>query len=244
MIKLAICDDERSVIEELRELFDQYAVERGEKLSYEAYQSPLDLLAEIEHGVHYDVLFMDILMPGETGIKAAEEIRQHDSNVKIIFLTSSAEFAVQSYTVGAYYYQMKPVCRERIFNLLDCVIAAIEKEQQRSIILRTKNGITRVNLKCLEYCEVIHHTLFLHLTDGRILESTGSMDDLHKQLELYGGFFRPHRSYLVNLDYVQTLSYKNITMSSLAQIPIPRGKYHEIKDAYLDHAFQSGRVIL
>ena len=242
MIKLAFCDDETSTLDELRLLFDQYAAQRHRKMECTAFRGSLELLAKIERGIRFDVVFLDVLMPGENGMDAAAEIRKYDHNVKIIFLTSSAEFAVQSYTVGAYYYLLKPICREKIFDLLDAVIATCDKEQTEGLVLRCKNGITRVELKQLEYCEVIHRTLFIYLTDGRVLESVGSLDELSKQLESYGGFLRPHRSYLVNLDYVQNLSYKAITMACRTKIPIPRGKYQEIKDVYLEHAFQHRQV--
>jgi len=244
MIKIAFCDDELSVLNELRVLLDQYRVEHNQEIDYSAFQSPLELLAEVEKGARYDILFLDVLMPGETGIDAAAEIRKHDNNVKIIFLTSSPEYAVQSYAVGAYFYQLKPIWQESFFRLMDSVIASCEKERSESLILRCKTGITRIELRQLEYCEVIHRTLFMHLTSGKVLESSGSMDELSKQLEPYGCFLRPHRSYLINLDHVQMLSSNAITMSCLTEIPLPRGKYHEVKDAYLERAFQKGRVLV
>ena len=244
MIKVAFCDDELAILNDLRILLDQYRVERNQEIDYVTFQSPLELLAEIERGSRFDILFLDVIMPGETGIDAAKEIRNYDSNVKIIFLTSSAEYAVQSYTVGAYFYQLKPVWAESFFRLMDSAISTCEKEHTDSLILRCKTGITRIELHQLEYCEVIHRTLFIHLAGGRVLESVGSMDDLYKQLMPCGGFMRPHRSYLINLQYVQSLSYHAITMSCMVEIPIPRGKYQEIKDAYLEYAFQDGRVIV
>ena len=244
MLKIAFCDDDISILNESRILLDRYRVERNQEIEYTAFQSPLELLAQIEKGSRFDILFLDVLMPGETGIDAAAEIRRYDTNVKIIFLTSSVEYAVQSYTVGAYFYQLKPIWAESFFRLMDSVVATCEKEQGESLILRCKNGITRVELRQLEYCEVIHRTLFLHLRDGSSLESVGSMDDLFKQLEPVGFFIRPHRSYLVNLDYIQNLSSHAITMLCLAEIPLPRGKYHEVKEAYLKRAFQSGQVVL
>ena len=244
MIKLALCDDEISILNELRILLDQYRVERNQEIDYIAFRSPLDLLAEIERGTRFDILFLDVLMPGETGIDAATEIRNYDDNVKIIFLTSSSEFAVQSYTVGAYFYQLKPIWRESFFRLMDSAISACEKEQTKSLILWCKNGITRIELRNLEYCEVIHRTLFIHLASGKVLESIGSLDELSRQLEPYGGFIRPHRSYLVNLEYVQNLSYQAIIMSCLTEIPIPRGKYQEVKDTYLEYAFQNRQVMV
>jgi len=244
MIKIAFCDDELSVLDELRVLLDQYRVERNLEVEYTAFQSPLELLAEIEKGARFDILFLDVIMPGETGIDAAAEIRNYDNNVKIIFLTSTPEYAVQSYTVGAYFYQIKPIWAESFFRLMDSAVAACEKEHADSLILRCKSGITSIELRRLEYCEVIHRTLFIHLTSGKVLESIGSLDELSRQLEPSGIFLRPHRSYLINLDCIQNLSYRCITMSSLAEIPLSRGKYHEVKDAYLARAFQKGRVMI
>ena len=243
MIKMAFCDDDISILNQLSVLVDRYRVERNQEIEYTAFNSPLELLSQIEKGARYDILFLDVLMPGETGINAAAEIRSHDSNVKVIFLTSSKEYAVQSYTVGAYFYQLKPIWADSFFRLMDSAIATCEKEQGDSLILRCKTGITRIELCKLEYCEVIHRTLFIHLTGGKVLESTGSLDELNRQLEPYGCFLRPHRSFLINLDHVQNLSHHSITMSCMTEIPLPRGKYQEVKDAYLEHMCVSGQMI-
>lgn len=243
MLKIAFCDDDLSVLNDIRVLLDQYRVQCNRELEYAAYQSPLELLAEIERGTRYDILFLDVVMPGESGIDTAAEIRGYDSQVKIIFLTSSSEYAVESYTVGAYFYQLKPIWRESFFRLMDSAVSACEQENSDSLILQCKSGVSRIELKHLEYCEVIHRTLFFHLSSGKVLESIGSMDDLCRKLNDYRNFLRPHRSYLINLDYVQSLSARGITMSCLTEIPIPRGKYQEIKNIYLEYAFQNGQVM-
>lgn len=244
MIRLAFCDDDCAVLRKLEALLDRYCAERELELSRASFQSPLDLLSAIERGARYDILFLDVLMPGENGIDAATEIRQRDEYVKIIFLTSSPEFAVQSYTVGAYFYQLKPIWPESFSRLMDSVLATQEREQTNGLVLRCKGGITQLDLGQLEYCEVIHRTLFFHLASGRVLESVGNMDELYSQLKPYGNFLRPHRSYLINLAYVQQLSARAITMSCLTEIPLPRGKYNEIKDAFLEYAFRNRQVVL
>lgn len=244
MFQIAFCDDELATLNTLRVLLDQYRVERNQEIAYTAFQNPLELLAQIEKGTRYDILFLDILMPGQTGLQAAAEIRAQDTNVKIIFLTSSAEFAVQSYTVDAYFYQLKPIWKESFFRLMDSVLAACEKEQEAGLILRCKSGITRIELRQLEYCEVIHRTIFFHLTSGTVLESTGSLDELSRQLQPYDCFLRVHRSYLINLDHVQSISYRSVTMKNEAEIPLPRGRYQETKEAYLEYAFQNRQVMV
>ena len=125
MTKVAFCDDDLSVIETISVLINQYRVKRNLEIEYAAFQSPLELLAEIEKGMRFDVLFLDVVMPGENGIEVAKEIRQYDNNTKIIFLTSSEEFAVQSYTVGAYFYQLKPIWEESFARLAGIELLSI-----------------------------------------------------------------------------------------------------------------------
>ena len=136
MIQIGFCDDDLSILSELRVLLDRYRVERNVEITSAAFQSPLELLAEVERGARFDILLLDVMMPGENGIDTAREIRRYDQSVKIIFLTSSAEFAVESYTVGAYFYQLKPIWQESFFRLLDSVIAECAKSGSMSLILR------------------------------------------------------------------------------------------------------------
>jgi len=244
MTQIAFCDDDQNILDQLTSLLEKYRTLRGADIQCTAYHSPLDLLAEIENGTRYDILFLDVIMPAENGITAAKEIRQYDTAVQIIFLTSSAEFAVESYVVGAYFYQLKPIWEESFFRLVDSVLAECRKKEQRSLILRCKTGISRIELDKLCYCEVLGRTLVFHMADGRILESAGSMDDLARQLAQYDCFLRPHRSFLVNMDYVRNISAKAITLADLSQVPIPHGKSADVKNQYLEYAFSRKQVML
>ena len=244
MIKIAFCDDEMEVLHQMNELLDRYRVERNEDITYAAFQSPFELLTEIEKGIRPDILFLDVVMPGQNGMDVAKEIRQYDTNMKIIFLTSSPEFAVESYSVGAYFYQLKPIWEESFFRLMDAVLAECEKKKKNSLILRSKDGITRIDLQQLEYCEVLGRKLLFHLEDGAVLESAGSLDDLAGQLMQYSNFFRPHRSFLVNMEYIQNISSRSIKMVNDAEIPIPHGKCSEIKNTYMEYAFNGEQAVL
>ncbi|MCH5342254.1 MAG: response regulator transcription factor [Acetatifactor sp.] len=242
MIRIALCDDEVSTLNEMQDFLGRYCRERNREIVYTSFCSPLELLNEIERGVQFDILFLDVLMPGHNGIETAADIRGYDSNIKIIFLTSSAEFAVQSYTVGAYFYQLKPLRWEIFSQVMDSALEKCTHEQENSLILQCKGQFTRIELRQLEFCEVIHRTLLFHLISGKILESTGRLDELSRKLSPYNNFLRIHRSYIVNLDYVQSISYRAVTMTSLTKIPIPRGKYNEVKDLFLGNAFRNGEV--
>ena len=244
MIKIAFCDDDMEVLHQMNELLDRYRVERNEDITYAAFQSPFELLTEIEKGIRPDILFLDVVMPGQNGMDVAKEIRQYDTNMKIIFLTSSPEFAVESYSVGAYFYQLKPIWEESFFRLMDAVLAECEKKKKNRLILRSKDGITRIDLQQLEYCEVLGRKLLFHLENGEVLESAGSLDDLAGQLMQYSNFFRPHRSFLVNMEYIQNISSRSIKMVNDAEIPIPHGKCSEIKNTYMEYAFNGEQAVL
>ena len=88
MIQIAFCDDDQTVLDQLSALLEKYRTQRCIQIQCTAFRSPLDLLAEIEKGVRYDILFLDVIMPAENGITVAKEIRQYDTAVEIIFLTS------------------------------------------------------------------------------------------------------------------------------------------------------------
>lgn len=244
MIKIAFCDDDMEVLHQMNELLDRYRVERNEDITYAAFQSPFELLTEIEKGIRPDILFLDVVMPGQNGMDVAKEIRQYDTNMKIIFLTSSPEFAVESYSVGAYFYQLKPIWEESFFRLMDAVLVECEKKKKNSLILRSKDGITRIDLQQLEYCEVLGRKLLFHLENGAVLESAGSLDVLAGQLMQYSNFFRPHRSFLVNMEYIQNISSRSIKMVNDAEIPIPHGKCSEIKNTYMEYAFNGEQAVL
>lgn len=99
-MKIAVCDDDRQVLLSVLSQLASYQEQRQTELSCQGFENAVDLLASIEHQ-NYDLLFLDVLMPGLNGLQAAREIRQKNDRIKIVFLTSSPEYAVESYSVQA-----------------------------------------------------------------------------------------------------------------------------------------------
>ena len=96
----------------------------------------------------------------------------------------------------------------------------------------------------MELCVMIWRGLVFDMANGQVLESTGSLDKLTADLESYGNFLRPHRSFLVNMDYIQSISYRGLQMACLTEIPIPHGRFSEIKERYLEYVFSRKQVFL
>lgn len=244
MYRIAFCDDNKSVLDELTSLLEKYCHATQIQIEHALYNSPFDLTYELDNRKKrpFDILFLDVLMPGQNGMSVAKEIRSYNKDIKIIFLTSSSEFAVQSYTVNAFYYQMKPISEKRFFALMDSVLKECAKNENSSLLLNCKSGVTRIKLCDLEYCEIKGRTLNFHLHGGTVMKSNGRIDNLWQSICEQKQFMRPHRSYIVNMDFIQNISSNSIVLTSLERIPIPRGKFTEVKNQYLDFAFQETRI--
>lgn len=239
-MNIAICDDNITDLSNIVSLINDYKNRQMDKdtIKYTAFQNPLDLISAMESEQQYDLILLDILMPLMTGMETAKEIRQFNKDVKIIFFTSSAEFAVESYSVDAYYYALKPIWKEKLFILLDKVISEMDTEISTSLLIKSKTGLTRIYINKLEFAEIISRTILYHLTDGSVIEAFGSMTQLEKKLLINPCFIKPHRSYILNMEYIDTIFQREIKMQSLALVPMAKANYRTIKSAYINFAFK------
>lgn len=110
MIKIAICDDDALCLQSTKEAVSKWAFQYNIQVTVEVFDNGDRLL---EHCLreHTDILLLDIMMPLLNGMDAAHEIRDYDQHVRIIFFTSSPEFAIDSYDVKASGYLLKPLCK-------------------------------------------------------------------------------------------------------------------------------------
>ena len=238
-MRIAACDDNVEFLQGLSQLLNVYSKENSCNVEYKIFTNPLELVTQMEKGVHYDVVLLDICMPGINGIQCAKDIRKCDNFVKIVFLTSSADYGVESYQVKAYDYLLKPLEKEKLFSVLRRIEMETQKKEQNIFVLKSKTGITKISLSKLEYCEVINRKVVFRLVNGEEYECSLRMNELEEKLMTFGCFMRPHRSFLVNIDFVRTLTTHNIVMENGAQIPIPREKYAIIKQMYMEYVFRT-----
>jgi len=240
MFRIAICDDNKSDLSNIVNVVNNYIFMHSNKpeIKYTTFQSAVDLIATMENGQQFDLVILDILMPFLTGMDAAKEIRQFNQDIKIIFSTSSGEYAIESYAVDAYYYAIKPIEKEMLFPLLDKIILEIGSSAGTSILVKSKTVLTRIYTNKLEFAEVIGRTIIYHLADGTMIEAVGSMSVLEEELLSKNCFIKPHRSYIINLDYIDTLGQREIKMRSLTLVPIAKANYRTVKSAYIAYVFQ------
>lgn len=244
-MRIAICDDNNiellQIIRIVEEFIDTHLSDHS--ITCFAFQSSIDLLVAVQKGQAFDILLLDVVMPLMNGIQLAEEIRNKNTVSKIIFLSSAPEYAVDSYSVDAFYYLLKPIKKEKLLPILEKASADIFDKVENHIIVKSRTGISKIFLSKLQYIEVIKRTMYLYLRSGEILESFGTMVNFEAQLLPDKRFVKPHRSYIVNMDYIKNFSPDGITTTSCAFIPISRNIYKEVKQTYINYSFDGGKDI-
>ena len=235
MLKIAVCDDSRELLEKVEKDLLEYESVRSTPVTVHTYTNAVDLLDGLKK-TDYDILILDIIMPGFTGMQAAHEIRKFNEEIKIIFLTSSREFAIESYSVGAYYYLLKPVLKEKLFSVLDKVVSEITSKQE-SCIIYTHMGIVNIPFARIECLEVYNKHLVFHLSDGSTKETRGALTDYENVFLERKEFLKIHRSYILNMDYIHSIEAGEITTYSGKIFPVSRLLAKDIKEHYMNYMF-------
>ena len=231
MLKLAICDDEVSCRERLTALVNEYGAARRAELAVSAFSAAAQVP---DSGECFDIYLLDILMPGLSGMDLAVELRERDETADLIFLTSSPEFALESYTVRALDYLLKPVDREKLFSSLDRAIARRRERARDELVLRSDGRLVSVPLGSIEYVEARQEKLIFRLNSGETLETAGALSSLEERLLADPRFLKPHRAYLVNMAFIRELTGRELCLSdAFVPVPIARGHFAEVKEAYL-----------
>ncbi|MEG0805958.1 MAG: LytTR family DNA-binding domain-containing protein [Lachnospiraceae bacterium] len=230
---LAICDDNVEELVCISSLLEEFRRKHANAVTYETFQSPLELL-ETMNKRSFDLLILDILMPGVTGMEAAAEIRSYNEKIPIVFLSSSREFALESYRVNAKNYILKPARKEELFPCLEKELANFRKEEAY-IILKTKNGLIKLPYSQIVSVEVVNRNVQFTLSNGELRKTYGYLADFEDKLLLNPSFYKPHRSFVVNLNHVCELRKEGFLTTLNTVIPIARDSFVKAKTAYMKY---------
>ena len=236
MIRIAVCDDSPEFLQQAVNMVERWSEESGVPAEIFRFDNGDALLAK-NAVTHMDIIFLDIIMPLQSGIDTAKELRQSDKAVKIIFLTSSPEFALDSYEVKAQGYLLKPATYEKVKDTLTECSHDFEAEA-KNIVLKTAFGYQKLYFHDVEYADAQNKRVVFYLRTGKTVESAESLHSLEDRLCLNDGFFKCHRSYLVYLPNVDHFSMTEIITKSGRSIPIARGYGKAFKEAYFAFVFR------
>ena len=234
MLRIAVCDDNAQFLAEFKARIEAWD-ERPQDMLLLCFENG-DALIEVHQKAPFDIILLDIVMPLINGLEVAREIRVNDKEVKIVFLTSSPEFAVESYSVRADNYLLKPVNTDRLLSCLREEIAEV-RMRERCLVVKGASSVHRLFLHNIEYVEAQNKGVLFALADGQKLKSSEPMYVYEDQLFMGDDFVKCHRSYVVNIFHVSTYGAGEIRMRSGCRIPISRGCQKDFEAAYFSMIF-------
>ncbi len=230
-MRIIICDDEKQqgeIIEAyLREWFEQNQMEQP---AYLYYSSGEELLEKEEAP---DVVFLDVKMGGITGIDAGQKLKEKFPDVIIFMETSFLDYLDDAMRFHVFRYLTKPIDKERLFrNMEDAIqLHKVVTRTRRKIEMKTETGITHISMSEIVYIEARDQRTFVY-TRTNEYTSWNTLHDWIAQLDMET-FFQPHRSYLVNLEYVTHFDKTRIHLCDDQYTAYLAGrKYKEFKEAY------------
>ena len=233
VLRIVIVEDTQSDTDTLIKL-----IETSQQVSaITTFESGEALLEKFEKGL-YDLVFLDIYMYELNGIETAERIREQDTQVVIVFTTTSEDFTRESYRLNAYKYLVKPLVAEDVQDALNLAVLKRDKDQGATLAIVYENVPVVIPLNDILFIEASNRRSLVH-TDDEVYATTMTIDALEKLLPS-PRFTRSHRSYLVNFDRVDEVSDDFIMDNgSVAYITVK--SHRKIQRAYEDYIFSKVR---
>ena len=232
---IAICDDSAPDLKRLGAITNAFAQRNASNVRFELFANPEQMLlaAREKRFTHY---LLDVVMPVMDGVTAAQEIRSFDTEAKIIFLTTSREFAYESYRVKAYDYLLKPISESDLTEVLSQLLHQ-ERAAEASMVLQDGSRIFRLPYSQISHVEVSQKKLYFTLIDGQVRQAPGTITEAEKTLCGRREFFRIHRSYIINLQQVSALSPEGCMMFTGHNLPVSRLLFRQVQEHFMAQLF-------
>ncbi len=231
---VAICDDEIKETEYIRSLIKKYDMEYELNFNVDIYNSSRDFLKIYKTAGQYDIIFLDVEMPGISGIELARNIRHiPDSLVKIVFISNYPEYMQDSFDVQAFNYLTKPLTYKSFCKLISKLIDQIKSGRDNIIILDTEHSSVKLPIRDIIYIKTINNSngMLQYITTDNSFICRGLLSDEEKRLKLHS-FISPHRGILVNLLHVHFLKSKDLVLDNGESLPISRRQEKYVKSIF------------
>lgn len=228
MIKIAIIEDEQQHLDRLTEILSIYQKETGNEFEIASFTSPL-LFVET-YKCEYDLIYLDIKMPGIDGMSVARSIREIDPKVILVFITSLAQYAIEGYSVNAVDYILKPYSYEEFKLKMNRIFNKFLKDEKKYIVCQKDRAKYKIAVKDIYYIDTNIHQVGVHVEHTSYTRYC-SMGDVEKELKDYG-FIKINSCYLVNSKHIASVHRDECLMKNGISLKISRSHVKEVNDFF------------
>ncbi len=232
-LTIAVCDDEGYFRQQITQTIqDELALQGCIDNTINTFSNGQELLQNPKQLKEYDVLFLDISMPGENGMQIAEKVKQLNEKIILVFITSYIDFAVEGYRVNAFRYVLKNSLNTGLSEAVGAVFQQL-RIRKKELIYECLEGTCAIEVPELYYVESRRHKLRLNIKNNAVYTMYGKLDDLEEQLNAYN-FIRIHKSFLVNYQHIRSIKNYILTLDNGVELMIPRERYRQVKEQYYE----------
>ena len=232
-MKILICDDDPRIIEELKEHIEEYFITSGQLMpQVDAYLSGDDLLSGEQS---FDIVFLDVEMPGKSGIHVGREIMKKNPLAKVMILTSYPEYLDDAMEFRVFRYLSKPIDKARLFKNLSLAIKR-HMEDAVTVDIKTKDSIITCNTNDIIAVKYSNRKTIVYTTNGEAASIYGI--DHWKNTLTMPCFYETHRSYIVNMKYIKKIEKTSVTLVHEGKeivAYLTARKYTRFVDSYLQY---------
>ena len=230
MIRLALVEDDGNYRSQLKEYIARYAQSSGERFTVQEFEDGDEIA--LGYKAEYDIILMDIEMKFMDGMMAAEEIRKVDTEVIIIFITNSPQYAIKGYAVGALDYVLKPVPYFAFSQQLQKVEEQLRRRTRHYLAVPVEGGLRRLDTSRIYYIESEGHRVHFYTEEGDFA-APGALKALEEKLA-DRPFARCNSGYLVNLAQVQAVQQNTVEVGPY-ELQVSRPKRKSFLAALTDY---------
>ena len=229
MLHIAICDDEKAVVAKHKEMTERAMKECGSIGEVELYTDSYNLLCDItQERFFFDLILLDIEMPGNTGMEIAEKIRPFLPNVKIIFITSHVEYAIDAFELSIFRYVPKQDMERRLFQALRDALGLIGLEAGAYYTIRTNSRLEKIPFKSILYIEREGKNASI-VTQSGVSRVRGSLGQVYEELGAEE-FIYIDRGCIVNMIHIMQIREGMAVLKTGVSRPISRSHLQEVKE--------------
>lgn len=238
MLSIAVCDDEVIECSNMAKRIKEIMEEMKMPCIIRQFQSGRGLLQALES---FDIIFLDIIMRELDGMKTAQLFRKKAFDKILIFVSSSREYVFEAYDVEAFQYLLKPVDGRKLKSVLRKAVLKTEKRSQEFIIVSRERQKKKLFLDDIYYFEIKGRVVDVHGAEGifTYYEQIGELEDKLRDK----GFFRCHKSYLINLKYVDVYNGQEVILENGEAIVIAKRRYEEFCQKVLKVMRENGGIL-
>lgn len=225
VVQIAVCDDEKIFLDDLVSQISTQFLDADNKIHINSYTDGAKLL-EASEKILFDVLFLDIEMPGLNGIEVAEKVRAANPYVNIIFITNRDDLVFQSIRYRPFRFIRKHWLKEELPEAIDAIIKKIKSENQYYTV-SFNNSTMQIRITDIMYIESYKHDIFLYTEDEKY-RIKSNLHKMEKEFEVFG-FIRVHSGFLVNYRYIYSIDKTKVILNNKEMVPLSRYRIETVK---------------